>query len=51
MSEVTRGGEKGELFTGNHVTSQDFYVDEVLRECDDVTEAKKLQAALIVLIR
>jgi len=41
VSEVTRGGVKGEMFTGNYGTSQNFYVDEVLRECDGVTEAKK----------
>lgn len=33
------------------VLSQDFYVDEVIRECDGFTEAIKLQADLIALIR
>jgi hypothetical protein len=37
--------------TGNHVLSKDFCVDEVLRECDGFTEAIKLRADLISLIR
>jgi hypothetical protein len=34
----------------SRVLSQDFYFDDVLSGCDDITEAIKLQADLIALL-